>query len=155
MPHPTNFFTEARSLCSRSNCAKRKLGVVLVKNGKIISRGWNTCRCSGVARETEVKKEECLRLTLHGGRGYELSHAVHAEVSALLNIRKGRSDDDFERCMATIEPTQVLVNELFTAEERATLNGATMYLSGHTYTCDGCKKWCELLGIQEIVIEEV
>lgn len=148
------FIREARSIGKRSNCAKRKLGTVLVKNGKIISRGWNTCCCNGHPRDEEVPKEDCLRLNLHGGRGYELSHAVHAEVSALLNIRRQRDAADYERCKATIEPTQALIEELFTEEERELLRGATLYLSGHTYACDGCKRWCSLLRIREIIIEE-
>lgn len=30
--------------------------------------------------------------------------------------------------------------------------GATLYLLGHTYACEECKKMCEIKGIKEIII---
>ena len=147
----SSFFDEALTCSVHSNCAKRKLGAVLVKNGTIIASGWNSCRCGGLSRSEEIPRATCQRLTSDSGQGYELSRPVHAEVATFLSVRSERAAEDFERCLATVEPTEALVAELFTPEERAALQGATLYLSGHTYACVFCKKWAELLGIAEII----
>jgi len=55
-----------------------------------------------------IPSEKCARLDLPSGEGYELSRPVHAEVSAMLRVRLDRSLDDFERCIATVEPTEEL-----------------------------------------------
>ncbi|MFH1444794.1 MAG: hypothetical protein ABIG34_05430 [Candidatus Peregrinibacteria bacterium] len=148
------FFDGAQAGSRRSNCAKQKVGAVLVKDGSIISVGWNSCACGGCHRSEMIPSEKCERLHLPSGEGYELSRPVHAEVSAMLRIRLERSADDFERCIATVEPIEELVAELFTQEERALLEGATLYLSGHTYACDSCQQWATLLGIESIVFAE-
>ncbi|MDD4628243.1 MAG: hypothetical protein PHE68_02495 [Candidatus Peribacteraceae bacterium] len=145
------YFDEAQACSVHSNCAKRKLGAVLVKDGVIIARGWNSCCCGGASRTEEIPREKCQRLTSESGKGYELSRPVHAEIFTFLSIRSGRAATDFECCLATVEPTESLVTELFTPEERASLLGTTLYLSGHHYACASCKKWAELLGIAEIV----
>ncbi|HAI97996.1 TPA: hypothetical protein DCL30_00435 [Candidatus Peribacteria bacterium] len=147
-------FQEARRIARRSNCAKRRLGTVLVKNGVIISTGWNTCRCGGSPRNRKIKREDCLRIHLHNGKGYELAQAVHAEVSAILHIRKRRRAVDYEQCITTVVPTTTLIEKFLTEKERDLLRGATMYLSGHTYACDSCKQWCKLCGISDIIIED-
>ncbi len=145
------FFDEAQAGSRRSNCAKQKVGAVLVKDGRIISVGWNSCACGGCSRSAMIPSEKCARLNLPTGEGYELSRPVHAEVSAMLRIRLERSAADFERCITTVEPTEELVTELFTQEEQTLLKGATLYLSGHTYACDCCQQWTKLLGIENIV----
>ncbi|MFA5272789.1 MAG: hypothetical protein WC353_01370 [Candidatus Peribacter sp.] len=145
------FFDEARAGSTRSNCAKQKLGAALVKDGKVLSVGWNSCACGGYSRSQEISAEKCERMALPTGQGYERSRPVHAEVAALLNIRPERSAADFERCISTVEPTEELVSSLFTPEERTLLQGAVLYLSGHTYACDSCQKWARLLGITSIL----
>ncbi len=148
------FFAAAQSLTGRSNCAKRKLGAVVVKDGMVIGRGWNSCRCSGVPRDVGITPDACQRMALPTGQGYELSRPVHAEIAAILDVRPGRDPADFEQCIATVEPTLALVRELFTTEELALLKGAQLYLSGHSYACVICQKWVELAGITHIHLEQ-
>lgn len=76
------FFRQAKRLTeTRSTCLKIKTAAVIVKNGKVVGRGFNLCSPVGFNHGKPVKK--CLRMNTPTGTGYELCKGVHAEVMAV------------------------------------------------------------------------
>lgn len=71
-----NYWAKAEKYLDHSNCLKRKYGCVIVKDGVVISSGFNKSRvpCTSCAREG----------TPHNTGTYEECHAIHAEQMALL-----------------------------------------------------------------------
>lgn len=69
----------AYSLALNSNCKRRQYGAVLVKNNRIIARGYNHTFLEGECRT--CAREKCT----HNEGSYENCPAVHAEVSAICN----------------------------------------------------------------------
>lgn len=72
-----NYFDIARLLLPHSNCLKRHYACVIVKDGRVISKGWNqsltgctTCHRDGIP---------------HNTGDYSECSSVHAEAMALLN----------------------------------------------------------------------
>jgi dCMP deaminase len=72
-------------LAERSTCIKLKVGCALVKDGRIISTGWN-----GVLSKFKhcEKKEDCPRWDITGGTKYEIGDCQHAETAAILQAAK-------------------------------------------------------------------
>ncbi|MHA1931567.1 MAG: deoxycytidylate deaminase [Promethearchaeota archaeon] len=64
----------------RSTCIKRKVGAVLVKDGHILSTGYNGAP-SGF---THCTPETCLRKSLNPGEKPELCRGVHAEINCII-----------------------------------------------------------------------
>lgn len=84
------YFKVALNLAEKkATCLKIKTGVVIVKNGKIVGSGFNTCSPEGFSHGSKVKT--CKRLKAPTGKGYELCKSIHAEVSALINAGKKSS----------------------------------------------------------------
>jgi len=139
------FFREARAVSRYSTCVKTKTGAVIVKNGEIISRGFNLCAPEGVIYGQSVS--ECPRMKIKTGANYELCSPVHAEVMAALNVRRGCSPEELAKFAGhlTIEKRQIL--SAFSAGELKKLNGATLYLVGHYWACDGCLRFLDTVGI--------
>lgn len=78
------YFGVAKKLAeTKSTCLKIKNAAVIVKNNKIIGRGYNRCSPEGFNHGKKVKK--CLRMNLPTGVGYELCKGVHTEVNALID----------------------------------------------------------------------
>jgi len=72
-----NYFNEARKLLPLSNCLKRQYACVIVRDGRVISEGYN---------ESPTACTTCARLDIaHNAGSYDDCPAVHAEVSALIN----------------------------------------------------------------------
>jgi len=72
-------------IAQRSTCLKRKFGCVIVKDGRIISLGYNGT-ISGW-KNCEVK-EDCPRWDIPAGTRYEIGECLHAENNALLYAAK-------------------------------------------------------------------
>jgi dCMP deaminase len=76
------YFNRAKRLTeTKSTCLKIKTAAVIVKNGRIIGRGYNLCSPEGFNHGKPVGS--CLRMTTPTGTGYELCKGVHAEVLAI------------------------------------------------------------------------
>ena len=78
------FLNIAAAVAARSTCLRRQYGAVIVKDGVIVSTGYNGA-CRGEPNCCDVG--ECVRATQnipHGER-YELCKAVHAEANAIIN----------------------------------------------------------------------
>lgn len=74
------FMGVAELASKRSTCIKRQVGAVLVKDGHIISTGYNGAP-SGISHCT---KETCLRKDVESGTKHELCMAVHAEQNCII-----------------------------------------------------------------------
>lgn len=145
-------FQESRRLREKSNCPKAQTGAVVVKNGQILCSGWNTCAPKGFCRNTLI--DPCPRIKLPAFTGYEVCHIVHAEVRSVLNIRANRTETEYALCESHLSFTKTLIHKVLTEKELETLNGATIVLSGHWAPCESCKKFAELTGIKEIIVDE-
>lgn len=78
------FLKIAAAVAARSTCLRRQYGAVIVKDGVIVSTGYNGA-CRG--EDNCSDKGECVRAAQnipHGER-YELCKAVHAEANAIIN----------------------------------------------------------------------
>lgn len=82
----------ARAVSARSTCLRRQYGAVIVKNGKIVSTGYNG---SASGSPNCCDTGECVREINHipHGERYELCAAVHAEANAIINGNRDDMDD--------------------------------------------------------------
>lgn len=77
----SRWMNEAHLISNRSNCIRRKVGAVIVKENKIISRGWN-----GVSSDhKDCGEAGCIRCIEGGATGldYSLCICAHAEQGAI------------------------------------------------------------------------
>lgn len=76
------FMTIAILIATRSTCLRRQIGCVAVKNGKIITTGYNGA-CSGIKHCKD--RGGCLRniLNIRSGEKTEMCFANHAEANAI------------------------------------------------------------------------
>jgi dCMP deaminase len=75
------FIAEAERVAERSNCVRRSVGAVLVRNGQVIAEGWN-----GVSKQhLDCREAGCPRCIRGGatGSGYENCICIHAEQHAV------------------------------------------------------------------------
>ncbi len=88
--HSSEYFFDIVAKCAnRSNCVRKKVGSILVRNGTVISRGWN-----GVANHPNCRRAGCLWCATEGplGMGYDRCICTHAEQTAIGRAaRKGIS----------------------------------------------------------------
>lgn len=79
---------EAEKEAKKSKCLKSQVGVVIVKDGEIISKGYNKIV---VTDELFVNKESycnpCIREDIHDNSLVERCYAIHAEQMALINTK--------------------------------------------------------------------
>lgn len=82
MPSDHNLFMQAaREAATRSNCIRRGVGAVIVRNGEVLSSGWN-----GVSDSySSCREAGCPRCIEGGttGTGYEQCICLHAEQMAI------------------------------------------------------------------------
>ena len=80
----------ADKLSSKANCAKGKVGAILVKDNTIVAEGVNSVP-NGI---TPCTAETCLRkrLNLKSGENQELCFVVHAEQNALIDALNNSID---------------------------------------------------------------
>lgn len=73
----------AKSVASRGTCLRRNYGAVIVKDGRIISTGYNG---APVKRSNCCDLGYCTRQKMNIPRGqrYELCRSVHAEANAII-----------------------------------------------------------------------
>jgi len=143
----------ARSLRRYANCQKAQNGAVVVKDGKIVGRGFNTCKPDGSSRDSPVKS--CPRMAMPHEAEYEICHIVHAEVSAMLNISSNRLPEHYALCESHLVPTKKLIEQIFTKEELEILSGSTIIVSGHHCVCNGCATFAKLCGVKEVINDEL
>lgn len=83
----------ANSAAARSNCIRRAVGAVIVRQGQVIAEGWN-----GVSEgHTDCREAGCPRCINGGdtGSGYETCICIHAEQYAIGDAaRRGVSTED-------------------------------------------------------------
>lgn len=75
-----HFLKEAFIEAEKSTCEKQKVGALIVKDNKIIARGYNH-------KINKKACDECLRkkYNLHKGENVEICYGIHAEQDAILN----------------------------------------------------------------------
>lgn len=147
-------FFEVAVRCSQgSTCLKTKTGVVIIKNGNVLSQGHNLCAPEGHDHGDTVST--CPRMLTKTGAGYELCRPLHAEVMTCLNIRPNRKPKELEQFARHLQPTKEEILNAFTKKERELLSGATLYLVGHYYACDDCRRFAEVVGITDIQFDEL
>jgi dCMP deaminase len=80
------FMAKANDAARRSNCARRAVGAVIVRQGVVVSTGWN-----GVAEcHRDCREAGCPRCINGGdtGSGYETCICIHAEQHAIADAAK-------------------------------------------------------------------
>jgi len=79
------FMRVAVEEAKKSTCKKSKRGVVIVKDGKIIGKGYNKVTIEGFCNP-------CIRENIKDNSRVELCSAIHAEQMAILDsIKNGKS----------------------------------------------------------------
>jgi len=76
----SQFMLLASEAAQRSNCIRRSVGAVVVRDGNVLVKGWN-----GVSHEKDCGEAGCPRCIQGGdtGSGYENCICVHAEQRAI------------------------------------------------------------------------
>ena len=122
------YFQIAKVVAQRSTCLRRKFGAVLVRDGVILSTGYNgpargEPHCKICVREKMGKKHK---------DEYEICPAVHAEENAIINAaREGVSVDNSELYLIGIEKDGTVIR---------------------TYPCYRCERALKNAGIVSINI---
>ena len=101
------FMTLAAVAATRSTCLRRQVGAVIVRDGQIISTGYN-----GSPKGTPHCSETgCLRslLNIPSGERQEMCRGSHAEMNAIRKASKKLGDWRLEGCTiyVTLEPCQM------------------------------------------------
>lgn len=88
---PEYYLSIAAAVAQRSTCLRRRYGAVIVKNGKIVSTGYNgsprgveNCCDRGICPREEAG--------IPSGQYYEKCASVHAEGNALLNASREETE---------------------------------------------------------------
>jgi len=84
---------EAKKEAKKSKCLKSQVGAVIVKEGQIISRGFNKI----VVSDKNLVNQEgycspCIREDIHDNSQVEKCYAIHAEQMCLINARTALRD---------------------------------------------------------------
>lgn len=76
----------ADNLAGRSNCIRRSVGAVIVRQGQVISVGWNGLP----ERDGDCREAGCPRCINGGdtGSGYETCICIHAEQHAIADAAR-------------------------------------------------------------------
>lgn len=101
------FLNIAKVVASRSTCLRRQYGSVIVKDGQILSTGYNG---SAVGEDNCCDTMICVRQqsgVAHGER-YELCCAVHSEANAIMQA--GRHARDAVLYLACFEGAKEITN---------------------------------------------
>ena len=109
-----NYFMDyAVNLSATANCAKGKVGAILIKDNKIIAEGVNSVP-NGITPCTE---ETCLRkrLNLKSGENQELCFVVHAEQNALIDALNNSVDVKESTLYVTKQPCIICAKMLINA----------------------------------------
>jgi len=142
-----------RGVLKSSNCLKTQLSAGIVKDGKIISVGFNLC-APNQHKYGEVLYD-CPRMGVKTGTSYELCSGIHAEVMACLNIRPHRDSGEMGRFAAYKTVSYEEIRSAFTAKELDALAGSKLYLAGHYWICDSCSNFLKAVGIKDAVFDGI
>ncbi len=114
-PSWDNYFLKVAELISqRSTCLRRKVGVVIVKDRRIISSGYNGAP-TGLVHCEEV---DCLRIKMRVPRGerHELCRGLHGEQNAIIQAASyGASSIREATLYATHQPCSVCAKMIINA----------------------------------------
>lgn len=135
-----------------SNCLDKQLAAFLVKEGRIIGRGWNLC--APPPYNYGDKLSVCLRKDAPRGTHREKCRGFHAEIFACLSVtRRGITAKDYGRFAwyqfdgEKGEVTRRVLQRRFSPEDRERIAGAELYLVGIAYVCDVCQWLLDWLGV--------
>lgn len=112
IPKDLYFMLLAVDVSLRSTCLRHKIGSVIVKNGQVISTGYNGAP-SGLDHCLELG---CLRdkLKIPSGERIEVCRAVHSEVNAVIQAAANGVDMNGASLFCTHKPciscTKMLIN---------------------------------------------
>jgi dCMP deaminase len=119
------FINIAKEMAKHSTCIRKQVGAILVKNGHIVSTGYNGVP-HGVKHCNEVfKKEDMLKpdwMDVHGK--FSSMYEVHAEQNCIIEMAKNETNPE----------------------------GSTLYLT--LSPCSNCAKLIVAAGITRVVYEE-
>lgn len=89
-PDHSTYMTMAEEVSEKSNCVRRSVGAVIVRQGQVLSSGWNGLP----ERRGDCRDAGCPRCIYGGdtGSGYENCICIHAEQHAIADAaRRGVS----------------------------------------------------------------
>jgi len=95
----TNFINIAKEIASASNCVSKKVGAVIVKNGRILSTGYNGTP-SGFTNCSEYWGGEYTKEHHQWSHTYE----IHAEMNAIIWAAREGISIDGATIYVTLEP---------------------------------------------------
>lgn len=142
-----------------SNCLKTQTSAAIVRympalnKCKILSIGSNSCAPKDC--EYGSKLSFCPRAEIKTGTNYELCAPLHAERMACLNIRKDRDSKEILKFASHLQVSEDDILSAFNKEELENLNGASLYLVGHYWACEGCVYFLKTVGINDIKLDKV
>ncbi len=136
-----------------SNCLKTNTAAGLVKNDEIISLGNNLCSPEGSNYDDKIS--DCPRMNTKTGSNYELCSPVHAEVMTCLNIKPNRELSEIKKYAGHLELSEATILAAFTEDELKQLDGSTLYLMGHYWACDNCKRFLDTVGVYDIKFDKI
>ncbi len=142
-----------RALLRDSNCLKTQTAAAIVRDGKILSFGFNLCAPGSSSYGDAL--EACPRTLTKTGTGYELCSPIHAEVMACLNIRHERTSRELGRYAGHIQLPEKKILAAFTSQELEVLNGSSLWLVGHYWACDNCQDFLRVVGVADIRIDKL
>lgn len=109
----SSFMELARAEAAKSSCLRAKVGAVLVKDGKVISQGYN----GPIPGFIDCPKTGCIRAKLnipHGERT-EICYGVCAEQNAIIFCAKNGNSCVDSEMYTTRQPCSTCVKTLLTA----------------------------------------
>lgn len=136
----------AKMAATRSTCLRQQHGAVIVKNGAILSTGYNGAPC-GVKSCDEVGTCERQRLGIQPGTQYEKCVAVHAEANAIIQAARHGSATDGATIYVTGAPCLMCARAIINAGIRE-----AVFAVGDRYDCE---KSVGLLGAAGVKVQEV
>lgn len=152
-------WARVRSTLSASNCLKTQTAAAIVRYDpdkekyRVLSLGSNSCAPKG--HEYGAELETCPRAAIKTGTNYELCAPLHAERMACLNIRPDRDNTEVLRFASHLDISENETLSAFTGEEQDKLRGASLYLVGHYWACDGCVSFLKTVGITDIKLDKL
>ena len=139
--------TVALEYMEKSNCLDKRLVALLVKDGKIISIGWNSCGPNGVNHGDKI--DWCPREDSARGADKTLCRGFHAEEMTCFIIREcGMKPSDYNRFgwhrFETPEESKIsrkALRHAFTKKDKKFIRGAELYLYGVHWVCAMPCQW--------------
>jgi len=79
------YFKIAKNEAEHSDCLRRHIGAIIVKDGIVVGRGANRVSEKVISCS---KKGWCIRnvMNIPRGKGYDICNSVHAEINAIISV---------------------------------------------------------------------